>query len=201
MGEKQSSGQAPPKILSAIFALVGFGMLGGAAWTGTDRLAVLQSWPTTQATVASSEITQHEDRDDHSTTYGVKIVFRFQVEGKGITATSTAGYTTSMHSVMQGIADKFSPGTNHPIRFNPAAPGEVYFNAGWNFGFFGIPLFLTGMGLVFAGVGVVMFRRRAKASPYSQQGRGKLTSCPACGKELWAGMNKCPACGAALPGK
>ena len=176
-------------------------MLVGAVWTGRDRLAVLHSWPTAEATVVSSEITRHEDRDDHSTTYGVKIVFHFQVEGKEITATSTVGYTTSAHSVMQGFADKFSPSTSHSIRFNPAAPGEVYFNAGWNFGYFGVPLFLTGMGMVFACVGVVMFRRGAKASPYSQQGRGELTLCPSCGKELWAGMDKCPVCGVALPGK
>jgi hypothetical protein len=73
------------------------------------------------------------------------------------------------------------------LLYNPADPAEIEYNAGYNFEFFGIPLFCGGMGLIFALVGVASFRKR------------EANRCPACAQFIAPGQTSCPNCGAPLP--
>jgi hypothetical protein len=43
------------------------------------------------------------------------------------------------------------------IRYNPADPNDIRTNAGFNLGFFIVPIFLGGFGILLTGRGVVIF--------------------------------------------
>ena len=180
--------QANPKLLGGIFALVGLGLLGGAGYAGQNRLKILNDWPTADAEVVRSEVTRKSDSD--STTYGVEIQFRYTVNGKEYTSASTMGYTTSSYTQMRRAADEHPPGSHHQIRYDPQYPPDIYFNAGYNFGFFFVPLLLGGMGLIFTVVGLAVFSKARRTGE---------VRCPSCGQVALGGQKFCGSCAAPLP--
>ncbi|MCI0746299.1 MAG: hypothetical protein L0Y58_12920, partial [Verrucomicrobia subdivision 3 bacterium] len=96
---------------------------------------------------------------------------------------------------MQKKVDRLPPGTRHSIHHNPAAPGEIEYNASYSFEFFGIPLFCGGMGLIFALVGA----RATGLMGAPRRSRSNAHRCPACSQYIPPGQTACPNCGAPLP--
>lgn len=191
-----------PRVIGAIFFFVGLGMLVGAFFFGRKQLTILNTWPVAQAEVLSSEVTTHESSDNGSNTYGVLVEFRFTVDGREHTASSTRGYTTSFRGSMQRTADRFARGTRHPIHYNPHEPTDIRFNAGYSLEFFGIPAFLGGMGLLFAGVGFAVMRKKTHAHAVAAGALPGDTpsggACPTCRTPAPAGEKFCPNCGTML---
>lgn len=184
---------ASPKWVGAIFALVGVGAMAGSWFMAEKQLAILREWPTVEAEVLQSEVTSHRDSDDNSTTYGARVEFHFVVSGVEHKTWADRGWTTSFRSWMQSTADRFSPGSRHPIRYNPAQPTDTRFNAGYSLEFFGVPVFLTGFGLIFLLVGLLVMR--AKVTP---QIGATTDACPTCQTSAPPGEKFCPKCGTML---
>jgi hypothetical protein len=55
---------------------------------------------------------------------------------------------------MKRLADRFARGTRHPIKYNPADPNDIRFNAEYSFRFFLLPIISGGLGLIFSFVGI-----------------------------------------------
>jgi hypothetical protein len=180
-------------VVGGIFTVVGLAMLGGGLWTGNRQYTILKSWPTLEAEVTKSQVTHHVSYSSRShtdtTMYQAEIEFRYTVDGRQFTTPSTPGYSTSSYGEMKRMADTYAPGTRHTIRYNPANPNDIRFNAGYNFGFFFLPLLLGGMGVVFAGLGIgnVVASRS-----------GQPLQCPACGQAVERGQKFCSNCAAPL---
>jgi hypothetical protein len=179
-----------PRALGAVFALIGLVLLGVAAYFTQKQLEIIRTWPLAEAEVVSSEVTYHRSRDDGGTTYGVRIEFRYTVAGREYTAPATLGYTTSSFSSMQREADRHPAGSRHLIHHNPAAPQDIRFNAGYNWGFFLVPLIAGGLGVAFTGAGLSIVFKARKAG---------AERCASCGQFLMPGQRQCSACGTYLP--
>jgi len=178
-----------PKLIGAIFFVVGLGLLGGAGWAGNRQYTILKTWPSVEAQVVNSEVIQYRDSDG-DTMFKAAIDFRYTVDGKEYMVPSSSSYSSSSRSQMRKKVDAYAPGTRHPIRYNPADPGDMRFDVGYNFGFFFLPVLLGGMGIVFAGIGGgVLYTLRSILS----------LQCPSCGQPVEKGQKFCANCAAALP--
>lgn len=181
------------KLVGGIFTVVGLALLGTGGWVGNRQYTILKSWPTLEAEVTKSQVTHHVSHNSRShtdtTMYGAEIEFRYTVEGRQFTTPSTPGYSTSSYPEMKRMADTYAPGTRHTIRYNPADPNDVRFNAGYNFGFFFLPVVFGGMGVVFTGVGIGLLAASRSWQPLQ---------CPACGQAVERGQKFCPNCATPL---
>ena len=182
------------RIVGGVFTVVGLSLLAGGLWSGNRQYTILKSWPTVDAEVTKSEVGHHvsHDSDTNRDTdmYQTRVEFRYTLNGKEYLTTSDAGYSTSSYPEMKRLADKFAPGTRHAIKYNPADPNDIRFNAEYSFGFFLLPVIFGGLGLVFSLVGIVLLVVASRVS--------KPRQCPSCGGPVEAGQHFCPNCAAAL---
>lgn len=188
-----AQGKGVFKVVGAVFAPIGFAMLGFGGWSAHRHYTILKYWPTVEAQVANSRITHSvsHDSDHNSDTnmYGVEIEFQYTVNGKEYLTPSGAGYTTSSYTEMKRMADEHAPGTRSVIKYNPSDPNDIRFNAGYTLGFFFLPVLLGGLGLVFGGLGTVfLFVSRSAPAP----------RCPSCGQAVQPGQHYCPNCATPL---
>ncbi len=180
-----STGQQAPRLVAAIFLALGLGFLAVGGWFAEKKFTVMNSWPTVEAEVVESEVTRSEDSEG-STLYKAQFRFRYTVGGREYDTRTDNGYGTSFRSWMQSKVDRLPPGARHLLHYNPANPADIEYNAGYNFEFFGIPLFCGGMGLIFALVGAAALRKR------------DANRCPACSQYIAPGQTSCPNCGVPL---
>jgi len=186
------------KVFGAIPLLIGLGLLTGAGFMGSHKYAVINKWPTVDAEVTKSELASHQttfanDRTP-TTVYEAHIDFRYTVGGKEYTSPTGADYSTSSYASMKQKVDSYPPGTHHLIRYNPANPNDISYDAGYTFGFFAAPLIMGFVGLGFTVVGAALFFG-ARAI-----GRAKV-ACSRCGQMVGRAEATCPNCGAGLAQK
>jgi hypothetical protein len=86
--------------------------------------------------------------------YQAKIEFQYTVGGKSFVSPSTSSSGTTDYGAMKRVADDYAPGTRHTIRYDPAYPNDIRFDAGYNVGFFLVPIVTGGIGIVLFGMGV-----------------------------------------------
>jgi uncharacterized protein DUF3592/zinc ribbon protein len=184
--------------MGAFLTCVGLPSVVIGLWMGHVQSTTIKTWPIVDAEVIKSQVnaTRGTTRNGFPVTrYEAEIVFRYTVGGKEYTSRSTPGYMTSRYSIMKRIVDTYAPGTYHPIRYNPEYPNIVIFNAGYNFGFFLLPVMFGGMGLLFTVIGVIIL----KGAPAAWAGPGR--PCQACGQALQPGQKFCSNCGTPVPAK
>jgi hypothetical protein len=190
----QAGGSRIFRIVGGVFTPIGLALLAAAGWTGNRQYTILKSWPTVEAEVTRSEVARslsHDSESNRSTyMYKAQIEFRYTLNGKEYLTPSDPGYSTSSYPEMKRLANRFAPGTRHPIKYNPADPNDIRFNAGFSFGFFLLPIILGGMGLVFSLLGIVFLVVSRS---------GVSLQCPSCGARVEPGQNFCPNCATALP--
>jgi len=181
------------KLVGGILATVGIVLLAIGWKVGDRQYTILKSWPSVEAEVTKSQVTQHISHSQNggdTTMYEARIEFQYSLEDRQFTASSTPGYSTSSYSQMKHMADTYAPGTRHAIRYNPENPNDIRFNAGYSFGFFMGPIILGGMGVLFTGLGIGLL---------VVGGSSQRLACPACGKAVERGQSFCPNCAAPLP--
>jgi len=188
VAQLRGSGDRGSKIVGGVFFVIGLGLLTGAYYAGQRQYNILKHWPSVEATVTRSEVTS--SRDEDSTTYGTEMDFQYTVNGKEYQTPAKSSYRTSSYVEMKRKADAFAPGTRHAVLYDPADPNDIRYDAGYNFSFFLAPTILGGMGIVFTGVGAlvwVLFR-----------GSGVGLACPSCKRPVEIGQEYCPHCATPL---
>jgi hypothetical protein len=182
-------GIAVPKVVAMIFVPVGAVLLAIAGYTANRQYTILKTWPTVEAEVSRSEVVRGHD-DEGNVMYGLDLEFTYTVKEKKYATPSASPYRTSSRKAMEEKAGTYAVGTRHPIRYDPDNPGEMRFDVGYNLGFFFVPVLLGGMGLVFATIGLVLFRSSSVIPAL----------CPSCGQPLYDSHNLCPNCAAPQSG-
>jgi len=183
------------KLFAAIPLLLGLGLLAGAGFTGSRQYTILKKWPTVDAEVARSELTHRLEtfgKDKRPrTVYQAQMEFRYVVGGKQYIAPAGSTYSTTDYAEMKQKVDTYAPGTHHPVRYNPANPNDIRFDAGYTFDFFLTPLVFGGTSLGFVVIGAALF--------FVGSAIGKVkVRCPSCGRLFRLTEQSCPNCGVVL---
>lgn len=132
MARKEDKGA---RLAGGIILIVGLGLLAGGGYTGNQQYTILKSWPAVDAQVTKSQVTHERSSSGSGTTYSVGMEFRYRVGEKEYVTPSHMAYSTGNYAQMKGIADVYAPETFHSLRYNPSNPGDIRFNAGYNFHF------------------------------------------------------------------
>jgi Protein of unknown function (DUF3592) len=129
----------------------------GLAW-GMRRWMAIVNWPVTDATVLKSRLDVASGVEDESSYIYTNVVdLGFAVEGKSYQVAVNDWGTSTGKTRHQAIADRYSVGSRHSIRYNPARPEDIYVEAGYTLSFFKVTAFCLGLGGLFAGLGVLLF--------------------------------------------
>ena len=176
-------------IVGGVFFVVGLGLLTGAFFIARREYNILKNWPKVDATVTKSEVTSGRDKDN-TTMYGTQFEFRYTVNDKEYLTPASSSYRTSSYVEMKRQADVFAPGTRHTLLYDPADPNDVRYDAGYNFSFFLAPTILGGMGIVFSGVGTLVW--------FLFRSAGVSLLCPSCSRPIEPGQEFCPHCATPL---
>ena len=131
-----------------IFGVLGAMLLCAGLFLGWKQNQIVAVWPKVEATVTQSRVVMKSP-----TTFGAEITISYPVGGKERTNTITPGYETASREAMETKLKDFAPGSQHPIRYNPASPDTLIFNAGYTSDFFTLPLVLSLTGLILIGIG------------------------------------------------
>jgi len=151
---------------AGILLLGGLAYLALAWYRGGVKYAMLKSWPTVDAQVTKSRITE-EQPSGGVDYYSAEVEIRYQVNGKEYVTPSSLGYSTSHYMETFDMRDRYAPGTHHPIRYNPSNPSDVWFPAGYESGI----LILTGV-VGFLGVLFCAFGAGSLLASRSRDGPG-----------------------------
>ena len=182
------------KVIGVFPLLLGLGLLAGGWFSAKRQYTILKDWPTVDAVVMRSELVSRQERMTHNrlvTLYQAHIDFRYAVAGKQYTAPAGSDFSSSNYAEMKRRVEANAAGTHRSIRYDPANPYAIRYDAGYTFAFFLGPLTLLCSGLMSVTVGVAFFILG------SMIGKGRV-QCPACGKLVGARERACPYCGAGV---
>lgn len=104
-------------------------------------------------------------RGSKSTTYGVKIVYHYTVNGQRYSGDKLRfGQSSSSHKWAQGMVQRFAAGTHPPVYYNPADPAEAVLIPGIQGEDLFLALFLTPFALIMLAIwaALAMSFRRTK---------------------------------------
>jgi hypothetical protein len=184
------------RLFAAIPLVIGLGLLTGACYSAHRQFAIVSKWPTVDAVVARSELTRDQHLFLHDTrpqtVYQARIDFRYTVAGQPYTIPTGAHYSSTVYAEMKRKVDAYPPGSRHVIRYNPANPNDMRYDAGYTLGFFMTPLLLLGVGLPSAACGAMLYAVGRKIGK-------SQTRCPSCRAAVGPDDLYCPACGAPMP--
>jgi hypothetical protein len=120
------------RLIGALLAVVGVGLIFAAAWLAYSTRTMLKTWPIADAQVMSSRtrsyVHRNQKRQKDFTRFEVIVEFRYPAAGQEYVTPSATDYTSS-NEADQALA-LYAPGSRHEIRYNPADPNEIRFSMG-----------------------------------------------------------------------
>jgi len=137
-------------MISAVFLVLGLGLLGGAGYDVYRRYTILRSWPSVEAVVLDSELYRH--RNDFVRRSGRTVLFGYTVNGEEYKSLVSSLYVRG-YKAQRKFSDKYAPGSRHSIRYNPENPKDIRFEVDYRFFF--VPVVLGFIGVVFSGLGLI----------------------------------------------
>jgi len=152
-------------MLGAICWLIAVVVLVVAPPAYRQQYRILKTWPAAQAEVLSSRVIQHSTKS--GPLYATELRFAFSVDGRPISGEYVFPHESTSRERKEKQAARYPVGSRHQIRYNPADVSDVRIRPGYNPEFFVVPVFLSGVALIFAATGAifwgvaVLFRRRA----------------------------------------
>ncbi|MEZ0373491.1 MAG: DUF3592 domain-containing protein [Candidatus Sericytochromatia bacterium] len=134
------------KLGSLFCGLIALSLLLLGLWLGMQQHHILSTWPVAQAKVSS-----HTVRMWSPGTYQIFINFKYQVEGKPVSAqVHQEVHSLWLGSDAQDLLARYAPGSEHMIHHHQRLPEDISYDAGYTLAFFRWPLLLGLLGLFFA---------------------------------------------------
>jgi len=115
-------------------------LLASGVILSLGQFAVLTLWPAAEAQVTSNRVLYQDG------SYQPEAEFRYAVNGREYVARTLLASSLSGYPHAKGIADRYSPGTRHAIRYDSRRPEQIVANAGYTLDFFRRPCLLVVMG-------------------------------------------------------
>lgn len=150
------------KITEALFVVIGVALLGGSvAWYyyGVQRPL---TWPRADAVVVSSRVINPLDPGQ----YKPELVLQLESEGRTREVTVTPFWSSGSYAMVKSHVDRYPTGSRVEVAVNPADQADVRYALGPTAANLIGPGALAFMGLLFAGIGIGLWRRaRRQAGP------------------------------------
>lgn len=138
-----------PGIVGGIFGIIGFILIALAAYFGYRSYTFLENAVVIPGIVKEFVEREYQDNNRDSDTYGTKYkmfapILEYHYEGKDYTYESPYGSSTPEYAVGDQVS----------LQIDPSEPGKAEENSFMSNWF--VPMLLGSIGLVFAGVGIVV---------------------------------------------
>jgi hypothetical protein len=143
------------------FLLLGSLTMLFGLWWGFRRWRAIVRWPTAMATVVGSVLSEASGVEDpQAKLYSNTVELRFQSAGSNHQVKVNDWGASTGLAYHQAIVRRYQVGSQHPIRYNPVRPDDIYLEAGYTFSFFKVTVFCLGLGGLFLGLAIFIFRLR-----------------------------------------
>jgi hypothetical protein len=199
--------------------LIGLSLMVAGTLAARQLHIVWNIWPCTDGVVVRGAVQEvvrvpHAKEGVPVRQYLPEIEFRYTVSGKDYTTVAPSVYVADTYEkAAANLARMYSPGTHHPIRYNPRDPSNIQFGV-IEFGAlaFSFLLLISGVMLSVIGLKALALGYSQGVEPALAQEQGipatvlpftdrvrKETSaamirCPACGRPVKATEDTCPNC-------
>lgn len=144
------------KFLALASVLLALASLVIAAPSYYQSYRILKNWPAATGTVVRSVVVPKED-ESGGWLYAAQLAFTYEAEGREYVGEYEFPHYSTHADRKQRQLAPFPAGSVHQIRYNPENPADIRIQVGYNIHFFVIPVFITGVGLIFAVVAAVFF--------------------------------------------
>ncbi len=115
---------------------------------------ILKTWPRAEGTIEAAQVVTVPGK---TSTYAARFLIRYHIGNSVVSTTVDSGYGDRFRRQAEAWVERFPVGTTVPIAYDPLNPTLVRLAPGYNRYFFGAPFFITEVGLVFAGVALVLY--------------------------------------------
>jgi len=160
------------RVIAVAFFIFFLGFLGMSAPMYWSQYQILRDWPAVEATVVTSVViaiptTGGGDLHD------IEVRFAYIAAGRPYVGVIHSNHLSTNRARKEKQAQQFPIGSRQPIRYNPADPRDIRAQAGYNVHFFAVPIFVSGIGLIFLVFGLLIWlvssrgQRAASAEPPS----------------------------------
>jgi hypothetical protein len=202
----------------ALGLIVGLSLVLAGIWTGRQLHIVWSIWPSTDGVVVRSGVQEvlqapYAKGGMPIHRYTPRVEFRYKVGGRDYVAEASSVYTSdSFDQTAASLAQMYSKGTHHPIRYNPRNPREIDFGV-IKFGSLAYSFVVLIGGVVLSTMGLKMLvtggAKRAELAvaqgqgtpapvlPFAARARQEppgTLRCPACGRKVSVADYTCPNC-------
>jgi hypothetical protein len=190
----------------ALGLVVGLSLILAGIWTGRQLHIVWNIWPSTDGVVVRGGVQEvlqapYTKGGMPIQRYAPRIEFSYKVGGRDYITGASSVYTAdTFDQAAANVARLYSPGTHHPIRYNPGNPREIEFGV-IEFGSLAYSFVVLIGGVVLSTMGLKMlvtgYAEHAELASAQVQGipAPVLPFAARAGREALAGTLRCPACG------
>ncbi|HYA94979.1 MAG TPA: DUF3592 domain-containing protein [Terriglobales bacterium] len=127
-----------------------------------QQMKVLRTWPAADAQVIHSQVVPLRT-DSGQMLYDTLLVLSYQANGRPYVSSVGSLHQSTSYERKKKQADRFPPGSNTEVRYNPSDPHDIRIQAGYNVHFFAVPVFISGVAAIFGLLALLFFllsRRR-----------------------------------------
>ncbi len=140
-------------VANLIFCAVGLVFALPVFW---QEYRILRDWPGTQATVVRSQVVPLETKSGQKL-YALYVEFAYRVKGRGYLGAISSPHQSTSFERKKKQADRFVPGTEQWIRYNPENPADIRAQVGYNVHYFAVPVFISGVAGLFGVLALIFF--------------------------------------------
>jgi hypothetical protein len=142
--------------MGRVLWILGTVVLGIAVFLGRNQIVVLSTWAKADGEVTASEIVRYFNPKSKPV-YRLRVTFQFPVNNVAQFAVSSSSLGSTELAPVNRKAALFPVGSHHAIRYDPANPTEMRWDAGYNVDFLAVPLIVGGAGLLCVAAGGVFW--------------------------------------------
>ncbi len=140
-------------VANLIFCAVGIVFALPIYW---EEYRILRNWPGTPARVMRSQVVPLETKSGQKL-YALYVEFAYQVNGRNYLGAVSSPHQSTSFQRKKKQADRFVPGTEQWIRYNPQNPTDIRAQVGFNVHYFAVPVFISGVAALFGALALIFF--------------------------------------------
>jgi Protein of unknown function (DUF3592) len=150
---------------------IGVAVFVGGAIATFLQYAVVKYWLPTRGEVVKSQV-ENVTGPNSPTRYQPEVEFRYTVDGREFVSKTVPTSNAGSYPAARQLANSYSRGSQHVIRYDPANPADIRANAGYTLDFFLGPIAAMGLGLAFIFIPLWAFRAEQTSSKWRNPSRG-----------------------------